>query len=292
MSGKTFGVNKYLRLIDDTQSNVYPEKIIREKSDMKQQITVDFEEKYFWIFVLCISPSLIYFCQSIFTNSSPSPFILGGLFLLGYIIMCIIMIYNHAKEQKALDLWFNGMYRDSEWYKGLDDDGKAHVIGVMESDSYNIINERINDLRPRNKYNMWYAINRLNEAIKRDMALLNENSPMLNDDDRNKLRSMIAKYEVYRDTLKAKTYTEKLPKVASGSTDMNQYEEEKLIQAVNKYNKTVKKHTSNIPRIKKYEAMLRKYRETLIHHRNYNAGCPTSQALRDAETIAYAGFTM
>lgn len=208
---------------------------------------------------------------------------LYNVFILTYKIL------NFPCANRVMDSWCNGAYRESAWYRELSDDDKANVIAMHTSKAYNIMLKKYHDANRESKHrDMSGIIDVLDTYIANDTELLSENGFL---DDPNEARNMISMYREYRDAFKNDERKQRLRQIARGSTDMTIDDEQQLIKAIGEYNTEVELEHMLAPRTKKYESMLRRYREALIHHPEYHAGFPTSQALSDAESLAYAGFT-
>lgn len=215
--------------------------------------------------------------------------------LVGIILMIVFMSMSSYYCQPhgfndALAEWYGGAYRESTWYQGLDSDEKAHVIGIIESKPYSIISERVRSMESPAKYNMGPTVSMLDHEILNNETVLA--SDMADAYTRDKLRGMIRMYESYRSRLLSDDRSEPLPPITKGMTDLMQDDEKTLADAVDEYNDEVRLATRNEPILRAYESMLRKYRETLVHHPGYHSGSPTNDAISNAESIAYAGFTM
>lgn len=193
------------------------------------------------------------------------------------------------RNERAVDSWYDGAYRDSAWYQGLSDDEKVHVTGVLTSKTYRILNNRVKELRESKRSASDKAIQILDKAIANDRLILGEN--LTDSETGNTLRSMIETYERYRSKLLGDASGGEALVLECGTTDLSHDDEHELMEAIRAYNREAKQGARNVLSIKKYEAMMRKYREKLVNHTEYNHGSPTSQAISDAENLAYAGFT-
>lgn len=190
---------------------------------------------------------------------------------------------------KALDAWNNGAYRDSKWYQGMSDDEKAHVIGMHDSKAYRTLNGKVHDLTVRG-YDMGPALRVLDNAIDGDTVILN--GGLASENGIGSLNNLIEQYESYRAAFKSDSRTKTLTVIEKDSTDLSDDDEKELIQAINAYNDEVRRTALHARHINEYMGMMQKYRDALIHNPGYNHGTPSNKAVRDAENLAYAGFTM
>lgn len=189
----------------------------------------------------------------------------------------------------AVDEWYSGAYRESSWYQGLDADGRAHVIGIIESKPYRVLSERVRSMESLVKYDMGPTVSMLDREILNNMAILE--SGMVDAYTSNKLRGMTRVYEAYRSRLCVDDRLEPLQPITKGMTDLMQDDEELLAKAVDEYNDEVRLVKKNHPMLRKYKSMMKQYRESLVRHPEYHHGNPMVQVLMDAECLAYAGFT-
>lgn len=216
-----------------------------------------------------------------------------GICTAGCLINRILNIKYDKNCDKAVDDWYAGGYRDSRWFNGLSDDGKAHVIGVLESKAYRILHNKVVRLEPDDDSDMkrmHLAAQILDEEIGENRTIIE--TGFADGDDYDDLCSTVEEYERYSSMLKSRDRFKQLPLFPAGNSDLDSSDIEKIQEAIDIYNRQVKALEPNANRLHGYREMMQKYRNVLIHNPGYNHGAPGNKAIHDAETIAYAGFTV
>lgn len=236
-------------------------------------------------FLLCNIPLLVFSMLGVFLY----PFSLGLIVML----ICKGLIVRNARK------WEQDGYAGSEWYRGLDDDEKAHVRAWFESEPYRLLDRELLQLtRVSHDDCMKEAVSILDNAIEtadeiREGISRTNYAYILHGSN-----STVEMYRKYRAAFSSSLRNTRLPLFVSGTTGLTHKHEEILGYAVGRYNEQVDEVNQNRRLIDILESSMAEIRTAVNatpHDNSMGNASETHWARTNAvvakiEEVAYNGF--
>lgn len=305
---------RILKDVEEAQKTMYHDDrtvINRDNADS----TAEYVEKhsrnpdYEWVMATvttAIAGIAVFFLSVIITSICFGEKYLGIVMIIGgltWLTMLAITVFGTAYYDDvqteelyvpAVNKWIDGAYRDSEWFQNLSASEQADVVAAMTSKTYRDLNGTVKELTAADDYDYSRALKVIDKTIAQN-EIVSKYSDTTGSDENSALAKIIGNTRLlkeYRGVLSSGDSDAIINTDDYDYSTMSSDDSDALYLAIHHHNSYVKNAIEQKPVITLYENVLAKYRAALTQHPEYHDSHPSSKAIRDAETVAYSGFSM